>query len=92
MAHQKFDNFKLFVESEVPGSAVSFLLRPLTLHAFIAILIKMKEHYQGELTAHNVAAAILDHLNIDPSKFTPEARTKFELYCEYFLQVVNNAA
>jgi len=67
----------------------AILLKPLTLNAFLALLIKMKDGFKDELVdAKNVSAAILDRLDIDPTKFSKDALAKFELYCECFLEAI----
>ena len=99
---QKFENFKAFVESEVPGSAVTFLLGQADLQTFIAIIIKMVNEHEpcdhdgpaGGVTttricSHHAAGIILERLGLNPESFSAAARVKLELYCEYFLWVIS---
>lgn len=84
----RFDNFKLFVESEAPYSMAAFMLKPIGLEAFLEIIAKMKAEYKGEDDPTSIAMHVLGELYLDPKDFTAEALQRFTLYCEYFMTVI----
>lgn len=86
---QRFENFKIFVESEAPSdSMIPLLLKPMTLQMFIAGIVQMKIKYDDgqPWTGQRASKLILSTLGLHPLQFTPPALDKFQRYCEYFLE------